>query len=103
MNIKKFFCCLTGRFRQHKKHIRRKPKKQPVSVNFIRARLTEQGSNFRQFALRSGYNPRTVTQVIDRWVPRAELPRGRLSYRILRDLSRSIEHDVVPGILKSDE
>ncbi|WP_047230263.1 phage-associated protein, BcepMu gp16 family [Pseudomonas brassicacearum] len=65
----------------------------------IQARLIEHGSNFRQFAINHGYEPRTVTQVVQRWAGHDKLPRGRLSFRILRDLSRAIGKEVVPGIL----
>lgn len=66
----------------------------------IQARLIERGSNFRQFALSRGYEPRTVLAVVDRWAGKNELPRGRLSFRILKDLSTEIGKDVTPGISK---
>ncbi|MCK9468170.1 MAG: hypothetical protein M0Q49_02030 [Porticoccaceae bacterium] len=69
----------------------------------IQARLIERDSNYRQFALAHGYKPRTVTQVVARWAGRDELPRGRLSYRILRDLSRTIGQEVSPGVLRADD
>lgn len=68
----------------------------------IQARLVERGSSFRQFALTHGYQPRTVTQVLARWVGRPDLPNGRVSFRILRDLSLAIGEEVVPGILGPD-
>lgn len=68
----------------------------------IQARLVERGSSYRQFALAHGYKPRTVTQVVARWAGRNELPRGRLSYRILRDLSRTIGKEVAPGVLRAE-
>ncbi|EDX5567480.1 hypothetical protein GQG59_001384 [Salmonella enterica] len=46
----------------------------------IHARLIEQKSNFRQFAINGGYEPRTVTQAVDRWAGKQELPRGRLCH-----------------------
>lgn len=64
----------------------------------IQARLIEHGSNFRQFALTHGYEPRTVLAVIDRWAGKNKLPRGRLSFRILKDLSAEIGKEVTPGI-----
>ena len=69
----------------------------------IQARLVERGSSFRQFAIARGYIPRTVTQVVARWAGQDGLPRGRLSFQILRDLSREIEREVLPGILAADE
>ena len=65
----------------------------------IYARLIEKGSNFRQFALAHGYEPRTVTQVVSRYAGQRDLPRGRLSFQILQDLSREIGREVVPGAL----
>lgn len=65
----------------------------------IHARLIEQGSNFRQFAISTGYEPRTVTQAVDRWAGKQDLPRGRLTFRILKELSRTIGKEIVPGIL----
>lgn len=66
----------------------------------VHAQLIELGSNFRQFALTNGYQPRTVLAVIDRWAGKSELPRGRLSFRILKDLSTAIGKEVTPGILQ---
>lgn len=65
----------------------------------IQAGLIENGSNFRQFALTHGYEPRTVTQVVQRWAGHDALPRGRLSFRIMQDLSLLIGIEVLPGIL----
>lgn len=66
----------------------------------IHARLIERDTNFRQWALTHGYEPRTVTQVVNRWCGRKDLPRGRLSYRILTDLSRDIGKEIIPNILR---
>lgn len=68
----------------------------------IQARLVERDSSYRQFAIAHGYKPRTVTQVVARWAGRDELPRGRLSYRILRDLSRAIDQEVAPGVMNDE-
>lgn len=67
----------------------------------VQARLVERDSSFRQFALENGYEPRTVTQVVARYAGGLDLPRGRLSFRILLTLSKSIGKEVVPGILKA--
>ncbi|WP_349618354.1 hypothetical protein [Azotobacter salinestris] len=67
----------------------------------IQARLIEKGSNFRQFALAHGYEPRTVTQAVQRWAGASTLPNGRLTFSILRDLSLAIGAEVLPGILAS--
>lgn len=73
-----------------------------MAPNQIRARLVEKGSSFRQFALARGYEPRTVTQAVERWAGQDSLPRGRLTFSILRDLSREIGEEVLPGILEGD-
>jgi len=72
---------------------------QAMEKRQIQARLIENGSNFRQFAISHGYEPRTVTQVVQRWAGHDTLPRGRLSFCILRDISRLIGKEVLPGIL----
>jgi len=72
---------------------------QAMEKRHIQARLIERGSNFRQFALNHGYEVRTVTQVVQRWAGHDKLPRGRLTFQILRDLSRAIGKEVLPGIL----
>lgn len=77
---------------------------QAMEKRQIQARLIERGSNFRRFALSHGYEARTVTQVVQRWAGHDKLPRGRLTFQILRDLSRVIGEEVLPGILAdSDE
>lgn len=72
---------------------------QAMGKHLIQARLIERGSNFRQFALSHGYEVRTVTQVVQRWAGHKTLPNGRLTFQILRDLSRVIGEEVLPGIL----
>lgn len=72
---------------------------QAMEKRQIQARLIERGSNFRQFALSHGYEVRTVTQVVQRWAGNKRLPRGRLTFQILRDLSRVIGKEILPGIL----
>ncbi|PIQ38940.1 MAG: hypothetical protein COW58_14385 [Thalassolituus sp. CG17_big_fil_post_rev_8_21_14_2_50_53_8] len=72
-----------------------------LAMRAIQARLVEQDSNFRQFALDKGFEPRTVTQVVARYAGQDDLPRGRLSFRILLELSRATGLEVVPGILKA--
>ena len=72
---------------------------QAMEKRQIQARLIERGSNFRQFALSHGYEVRTVTQVVQRWAGHKTLPRGRLTFQILRDLSLVIGKEVLPGIL----
>lgn len=65
----------------------------------IRARLIEQGISLRQFAINHGYEPRTVTQTIDRWVGSETLPNGRIAFSIMRDLSIAVKQELIPGLL----
>lgn len=74
-----------------------------MNKRLIHARLIEIGSNFRQFALAHGYEPRTVRQAVDRYAGQDQLPRGRLTFRILRDLSKAIGVEVVPGLLAAHD
>jgi gp16 family phage-associated protein len=69
----------------------------------IRAQLVERGTSYRQWAIAHGYQPRTVTQAVNRWAGKSDLPRGRLTFRILRDLSRDLGKEVVRGVLKGAE
>lgn len=70
-----------------------------MTKNQILARLIERDSSCRQWALDNGYQPRTVYQVISRWAGAESQPCGRLSFRILRELSQEIGQEIVPGIL----
>ena len=65
----------------------------------IRARLIERGTSYRQWAIAHNYQPRTVTQAVNRWAGRHGLPRGRTTYNILRDLSEYIGEEVIKGVL----
>lgn len=69
----------------------------------IHAKLIERNSNFRQFALIKGYQPRTVTKVVERWAGKKHLPRGKMSYQILKDLSLAIGQEITPGILSIEK
>lgn len=71
------------------------------AVRRIHARLIERGSNFHQFALAHGYKPRTVTQAVARWAGQQGEPRGRLTWKILRDLSKAVGYEIIPGALKA--
>lgn len=82
----------------HRKKARRHPHRKDYRI--IQAALVERDSSFRQWALEHGYEPRTVTQVVERYAGTTNLPRGRLSFRILVDLSRYLDREIVPGILK---
>ncbi|SDQ54729.1 hypothetical protein SAMN05216487_2437 [Pseudomonas sp. UC 17F4] len=65
----------------------------------VQARLIERGSNFSKFAHQHNYDPCTVRQAVERWADKTTLPSGRITFSILRDLSRFIGEEVVPGIL----
>lgn len=65
----------------------------------IQARLIEQGLSFRQFALTKGYEPRTVTQTVERWAGSETLPNGRIAFSVMRDLSTQIGVELIPGLL----
>lgn len=66
----------------------------------VRHRLLKAtGLTYRQWALSRGDNPRTVTQTITRWAGKPDLPRGRKSFRILRDLSQTIGTEITRGVL----
>lgn len=73
-----------------------------MNTNQIRARLVEKGSSYRQFALANGYEPRNVSQVVARWAGSDKQPNGRIASAILRDLSREIGIEIVPGILAAE-
>lgn len=73
---------------------------EPITYAKVRALLVERGSSIRKFALDHGYKPRSVQQALERWVGRDSLPLGRLTFRMLRDLSIEIGQEVVPGILE---
>ena len=72
-----------------------------MTPNQIRARLIEQDLSFRQFALARGYDPSTVTQTVARWAGSETLPNGRIAFSIMRDLSRQIGAELIPGLLTS--
>ena len=62
--------------------------------------LKATGLTYRQWAMQRNINPRTVTQSVSRWAGRSDLPRGRKSFAILRELSREIGREIVPGVLR---
>lgn len=70
-----------------------------MTYNQIRARLIEQGISFRQFALTHHYDPRTVTQTVTRWAGSETLPNGRIAFSIMRELSKQIGIELIPGLL----
>lgn len=75
------------------------------SDNFFAVRLASvalalQGHSWASWAQSKGYQPRTVTQVAYRYAGTQDQPRGRLSWKILCDLSRDTGIELVPGSLK---
>lgn len=70
-----------------------------VQKHQVRARLVERGSSYRQWALARGYQPRTVSQAVNRWAGKDSLPRGRLTYHVLRELSQFIDAEITKGVL----
>ena len=70
-----------------------------MNHNQIKARLMERGGNLSRFARQHGYLPRMVQQTVRRYADTQRRPRGILTYRILRDLSREIGQEILPGIL----
>lgn len=69
----------------------------------IHARMILLDTSFTRWAVDNGYNPRSVTQAVKRWAGADTLPRGRLTFRILQDLSRFIGQEILPGLLAEDE
>jgi hypothetical protein len=66
----------------------------------VRSILVAREMSYRRWAMDRGFDPRLVTSVVSRYAGTHKLPRGRLSYRILRDLSEFIGEEIVPGVLK---
>lgn len=69
-----------------------------MTKNQILAKLVERDSNFRRFAHAHQYRSRTVTQAITRYADSNKMPRGILTYKILRDLSKFIGEPVIDGL-----
>ncbi len=70
-----------------------------MTRNQVQARLIERcDSNFRRFALANNYQPRTVQQVVNRYAGTGRSPRGILTWKILRDLSKAIGEPVIEGL-----
>jgi hypothetical protein len=65
--------------------------------------LAERETSLRQWAIKNGYRPGTVTQVVNRYLSTDRKPRGRESYAILRGLSKDLGKEIVPGILQPDD
>jgi len=70
-----------------------------MTRNQLLARLKLKGSDPSKFAHAHHYKARTVQQVIDRYVGKPDKrPRGILTYKILRDLSKAVGKPVIEGM-----
>lgn len=66
----------------------------------VRAQLMLRGLSYRAWARARKYEPRMVVYAVNTYAGGDRLPRGRLTFRILRDLSKTIGKDIVPGVTK---
>jgi hypothetical protein len=64
--------------------------------------LAERETNLSQWAKAKGYQPHTVAKVVSRYIGTVRQPRGRLTHAILRDLSRTLGQEIIPGILEDE-
>jgi hypothetical protein len=80
----------TGGKRQGRKAMKRK------QLNVL---LAEKEITLRQWAIEHGYEPRTVTQTVKRYLNTDSQPRGAQAKAILKGLSRTLGAEIVPGIL----
>jgi hypothetical protein len=71
-----------------------------MTKNEILTHLFLRGQTLRGWARAHGYKPGTVDKVVARWAGCQDEPQGRLSYRILRDLSVEMGREIVPGLLR---
>lgn len=76
-------------------------RRKPDNPTFRRAyaALVLKGHSWASWADEKGYLPRTVTQVVNRYAGTNDQPRGRLTWKILCDLSRDTGIELVPGSL----
>jgi len=63
----------------------------------LRVELLKRGTNFADLAKKLGYAPEAFRVIINRWWGRKELPRGKLSRKIILDVKRFL-HDTPPLI-----
>lgn len=69
----------------------------------VRSLLVARETSYRRWALERGYAPRLVASVVSRYAGAHRLPRGRVSFRILRELSQFIGKEITPGVLGEEE
>lgn len=79
--------------------IKRKDAARRKSYQTIRAKLVEKDSSLRAWAMDNGYDASTVRLAVQRYAGGATMPRARLTFRILVEVSRFTGIEVVPGIL----
>ncbi|MFY9179645.1 MAG: hypothetical protein WAO12_07695 [Venatoribacter sp.] len=78
-------------------------RRKPVNSRTFRraqAALVMKGYSYRSWAEEKGYVARTVIQAVHRYAGTQDQPRGRLTWKILCDLSRDTGIELVPGSLK---
>ncbi|PJJ97749.1 hypothetical protein CO615_06700 [Lysobacteraceae bacterium NML75-0749] len=68
--------------------------------NQVRALLVERGMSYRKWAIAHGYEPRMVVYAVNTYAGRSRLPKGRLTFKILKDLSLSLGQEIAPGVLE---
>ena len=64
------------------------------------AALIMKGFSFASWAEANGYLPRTVIQAVHRYAGTQDQPRGRLTWKILCELSQETGIELVPNSLK---
>lgn len=68
----------------------------------VRAALVARKTSYKQWALAHRYEPRMVVYAVNTYAGSQRKPRGLVTFRILRDLSREIGREISPGILRSE-
>lgn len=70
-----------------------------MTPNQVRARLLDRcDQTFKGFAIEHGYEVRTVSLAVARYAGSAKKPRGILTFKILRDLSKAINEPIIDGL-----
>jgi hypothetical protein len=68
----------------------------------LRSRLVLKETSLRQWATQHGYKPDTVVKAVSRYIGKNKLPSGDVTFAILKHLSRTLDAEVVPGILGNE-
>lgn len=77
---------------------RRKPDK--AILRQVHAALILKGHSYKSWAEDNNFQPRTVTQAVYRYAGTKDQPRGRLTWKILCELSAATGIELVPGSLQ---